>query len=1006
MADSSDDRPHATAQQTGKALAPREAAAAAPVSVIGATDNNDSHQRATAPVEAARGTHAGGTGVVEIASGVKALSLRTRTAAEIQADIEMAKKDLEEAQRDKKAYAAVANDSSKTPEERARADRRLDVTLDTIKNITSALDTLRREMLAMSSSAAIASQPPPSPANIAVAAAGVAAAQFDVAHEAEATAATILTDMVLSADLERQRAASGLGPWLRKAIPVSTLDAAGPSAQPILADEYLPYVGGCKEFLDALDLNTVREQDKWPVLAVVQASGSGKTRLAYKAGEHGWFVVLIRLWKQQAGCLTAAWSTFAELAREWALARTKLDTADQRAVSQDAMAAMRLVVASYVEWAVAVVEAVDRRLPSDTDADVRSQQLREAALRSLRNGRGDDAVGRLYRERLSRLRSRAQLGGTVVETIDRTGVAALCKRLNERLQAVLGADARILVWYDEIHALFDTPKVFMALSAFQGSAPQSGSQTCFYGAMALMASLSDDFKWRQAMCGTWLDIWTQARVPVLSPLHGRVVPVFHASRIGVDDMLEVLQTYFSFEDRTVAELHSLLDVVRGRPTFFFDKVFARLWARLDGRWGKASIVMDARAWHEYAIDAVQLGTDAARTTCLTIVREYWTERPVALPDGRSTGSLCAELYAAARLNGGKVRVTSDDTTALALRYGLLALPVASKSSPKPIVQLDAEPLMRDAVVSHGDALASDPNIDNDPIFGLLVASVHSGQIAGFAFTTSVKGDVLEVAFAWHVIRMGLHARDETLRLGDVLGPLLAPGFDVPPHVAERLVAVTGAAPDMSRDGRGTFERVLERPSLASYGIDTHAGADVVFATAASDADTPASLVLVQAKARKAASLVKCLRASSPAWQYTTGPERKQVVDRTLPDNHVWSAKRTAFAQLASAHSQAFGGAVRVALSVNGYQPDAVRVCMELNEEEGGTFKSPIVLCVATRLAFGPALHGALAAACAGGALTSTTKETAYLLPQSVATVQAGKLDPVPEAVDAIVRGGR
>jgi hypothetical protein len=750
----------------------------------------------------------------------------------------------------------------------------------------------------------------------------------------------------------------------------------------------------------------VREQDRWPVLAVVQASGSGKTRLAYKAGEHGWFVVLIRLWKQQAGCLTAAWKAFAELAREWALMRTKLGPEDQKAVSQYALEAMRLVVACYVEWAVAVVEAVDRRLPRNADIDVRAQQLREAAMRSLRNGRGDDAVGRLYRERLTGLRSRALLGGTAVDAIDRPGVLALCTRLKERLRAVLGANARTLVWYDEIHALFDTPKVFMALSASQGSPPESEAQNCFCGATAMMASLSNDFKWRQAMCGTWLDIWTQARVPALSPFHGRVVPVFHASRIGVDDMIEVLQTYFSFEDSTVAQLHSLLDAVRGRPTFFFDEVFTRFWTRLDGRWGKKGSEMDAGAWHEYAIDTVKLGTSAARTACLAIFREHWTVRPVVLPDGRSTRSLCAELYVAARMNGGNVCVTSDDTIALALRYGLLALPVASKSASKPTVQLDAEPVMRDAVVSLGDALAREPNVNSDPIFWLLATSIHSGEIAGFSFTTSVKGDVLEIAFAWHVLRMMLRSNGRPLHLVDVLTPLLAPSFVLPPHVSKRLVAVTSADRDVSTDGRGTFSRVLARPSVVLFDVDVDAGADVIFATDAPDADTPASLVLVQAKAQKEASLEECLRASSPAWQYTTDPEREEVVDGTLPDNYVWSKMRATFAQLASSHSQAFGSALRVALSVNGYQPDAVRVCNALNQKRDGTFSSPIVLCVATSVAFGPTLYGALAAAYAGGALTSSTKQTAYLLPQSVATVQAGELDPVSDAVAAIIRGGR
>jgi len=216
-----------------------------------------------------------------------------------------------------------------------------------------------------------------------------------------------LADMALSADLERQRAASGLGPWLRTAIPVSTLDIDLVGSQPILADEYLPYVGSCQKFLDALALSSHREQEKSPVLADVQASGSGKTRLAYKAGEDGWLVVRIRFWKQHAYRLTPAWRKFIGLAGEWADARTKLEPEDQRAVSQKAMAAMRLVLALYIEWAVAVVETVNRKFPSDVDAGVRAQRIREAALRCLHNRRGDDAVGHLYQTSLSTLITKA-----------------------------------------------------------------------------------------------------------------------------------------------------------------------------------------------------------------------------------------------------------------------------------------------------------------------------------------------------------------------------------------------------------------------------------------------------------------------------------------------------------------------------------------------------------------------------------------------------------------------
>ena len=85
-----------------------------------------------------------------------------RTADDILADIERAEKDLDEAERDEKKYEAVAGDPSRTPEERTDAGRLLNFTLDTITNLTGELNSLRQEMLALSSSStARASHPPP-----------------------------------------------------------------------------------------------------------------------------------------------------------------------------------------------------------------------------------------------------------------------------------------------------------------------------------------------------------------------------------------------------------------------------------------------------------------------------------------------------------------------------------------------------------------------------------------------------------------------------------------------------------------------------------------------------------------------------------------------------------------------------------------------------------------------------------------------------------------------------
>ena len=124
---------------------------AAAAAVAAAADRSDR----AGPTRAAPST-------ADIASGVSTLSLRTRTADDIQADIERAEARLAKAELKMEKYEAIADDPSRTPEERRDAKTVFMSTIDVIKHIHGELNSLRQEMLALSSSStARASHPPP-----------------------------------------------------------------------------------------------------------------------------------------------------------------------------------------------------------------------------------------------------------------------------------------------------------------------------------------------------------------------------------------------------------------------------------------------------------------------------------------------------------------------------------------------------------------------------------------------------------------------------------------------------------------------------------------------------------------------------------------------------------------------------------------------------------------------------------------------------------------------------
>jgi hypothetical protein len=146
-------------------------------------------------------------------------------------------------------------------------------------------------------------------------------------------------------------------------------------------------------------------------------------------------------------------------------------------------------------------------------------------------------------------------------------------------------------------------------------------------------------------------------------------------------------------------------------------------------------------------------------------------------------------------------------------------------------------------------------------------------------------------------------------------------------------------------------------------------------------------VCAHAKAERESKVVECLRGATLAWQYTLDRQRSAVVaGNALPPGYPWSAKRAAFSELAALHAPVFEHAVRVALTVNEYEPAATSLCNALNR----VVDSPVILCTSTETAFGAHVHNRFRRLYAG-ALTTSTLNAAYWMPQSVAAVNTSSI---------------
>lgn len=849
--------------------------------------------------------------------------------------------------------------------------------------------------------------------HVGTAAAPAPPAAPSIADNLRTISAAVTADIRTSDNVDVQRSLTSLGPLLKRAFPVSSLDAT--QEYPALVPELLRYIGRHDEFDKAL----VEAADSTPqrVCAVViaQSSGAGKTRLAYAAGSDKRLVIIARI-VNRAG-FTRSWQAFEALAACWRAVMPLLGDAARAGVTQSAIAAVELLAACHVAYVADVLRHVTSELgisaPPTAATDASAKQLQQAALRCLRNGRGDDAVGQLFEQHLAMMQSDAchdAVGGATVSVprVDHAAVQTFRTKVDGQLRALLWPMASIMLSWDEAHALIGDMRWFQPTmrTATVGVAATE-LRDAFYVLASACAMLAEKAKWLHMMCGTWLELQARSGVDEYSPLRGRVVCVHHASRITADDMLGILTEHLVLDAAAQASLVPLLQQLEGRPIHFFDHMLRWMWGALC-----TTKPADAATLQCIVHDAARYAFKRSAAAVTDVILRMWNTAPTALAAGGSTHDLCSELYFGLMMCGGVVKLSAAFVDE-AMRRGVLALPLAHY----PIfasahANLREEPVLAAAVQQLGDVMvaryAAEP--DRDPVFARIGAQLTAALKTGPGMLDSSKGTLLETAFAWSVLRaVKLHVAmlGKPPSLAAVLAPLLAPGCDMPERATREYVIASAALPCNHSVSRPTcLHSFCEAgaETLVRTELDVEAGIDVGFVTV-DGAFKPLSLVGSQEKAEAKASLADSLRAASPAWQFVNEPQRAAALaGAAIPP----SAKRAAFEELATADDTAplFVGAFRVVLSVTGFQPSSIATCNALNALDDGTAASPIILCTPAEAAFGRIITNTLKESFSKPKLTAHATTLAMWLPQSIRDVTSGRVvtdETAPAAVRAALK---
>lgn len=726
-------------------------------------------------------------------------------------------------------------------------------------------------------------------------------AKVKVVHE------TVLRDLYETNTLEYQRKATGLGNLLKKPIPITTIDDVL-----VLVSELFEHVGDIGNFVGSVQLSALTPAQDKCILAVAQASGSGKTKLAFSTGMKHALVIVIRVAKRG--------DTFSEPFRylihnclePLAALRKSLPEAEQPRVHDAAVDFVRVLEGAYVEWVRLQLAAL-----KDARPDVTNEDMRLTALRCVRNGKGDAGVLAVLEHALKSTLSASMLtaaSGQTAMIAEHNAVEEWLSEIHGKLRKILPG-VPIMVSFDEVAATLGKVE-----GAFASLSSRTFDRDLFCGVTCAMKSMD---VWVQSMCGTYFDIIEKAGVDNLSPLRGQVTSFTTLPLFTEEMMMASLETYLDLGDMHTETLRKILREIRGRPIHFFNTFWSNVVARLTFSQGVMWSPDQLQAvLEESAREAVKRAQDSFRN----ILRELWTpivsgESNVLLAD------LCIGLYLAVKMRSGKLELLGHESDTL-MKRGILNIEPRAK-----VADLSAEPALVVALERLGDDKVKE---NSDGIFNLISRS--------FRATNSVhlKGSGWEEVFALHLLKEVIRA-DGCASLESVLKQLFPPGFVYPCGLSGAKLSVKRAVSPVL--ATTPFHALFDEKGEVCvtqmlHEVDIMAGADLVFPIICQGGRV--RLGLVQQKAQEKPRLLEMLRTSSVAWQYTTG-----TVANSQP-----KASRREFAELVRAHERAFSGSVRVLVSAGGFAAGVVELVNALNAHYPD---DPILLCQSSEVVFG-ALH--------------------------------------------------
>lgn len=703
-----------------------------------------------------------------------------------------------------------------------------------------------------------------------------------------------------------------------------------------------------KEVLDDASLSA--DSNERRVVAVIQASGAGKTHLTtFATGQSGGRLAVAVLFATQDGA-TKPYELLLQLLhglRE----RYKGQELARRALDM-----LRLFTFAHVEWVLDVLDALCRA----GTAVVPQKQcyFQDAALRCQRNGHGQAATT-VY---LARAVLRTDYGDhEKVKQYKREVRIRTCKYTGE-----LGLNFHVA--FDEVQTLLNEMRIFLPLSTYSDDVAdvedQDKHRRSLFAALLLHAKvdlLHTDVNFSVSVCGTNFRIGHYVAVANIAPVREGLNLFTDVDTVDVDSMLASLEHYlvpFEVSDQTRRSLARL----QGRAYYFFDRFYAKLWPRLR-RIERA----DSNEMNDVvAAAAAEAFSEAVVHTC-TVLKQYWDMDSTAeRTTSRSVGSILRDLYLSLRMTNGVVRARTSATVRTLVSTSILVIQGAHKDEDSRLLRLTEEPVAAKAITLLGDKeVLETKTADADPIMRML-----THQLTGLGSDDDVRGRATEDLLNWHLQRRSLRLKGLN-SLKRVLSQLMPDGLQWPSALGSCVVHVSGCTRGVPTGSsrRITLEALQDHGTThVMAGLETNQGADLVLPFADSgggaggDDTALAGVVAIQSKARKDPDFNFALRSVDLRYQFCKHSMKgTQPLGAPLHGHAEWEALLKTEPAIASLWVPAL-------FSVRPWGPDIIDIVNEHNESaevaEDKTH-APVLLLTTSAAALGTAAHNSLRAGLSG-----------------------------------------